>query len=331
LAIVPGAAVFGRKYELTLSDPSPDGASVEIFTISDSGDEPEALRIAFDIFTPCFSAYWWATIDIYNLDVTFVDRLLADASQIRQGLTVTLKAGYANGNFDIVWQGPIFQPLWSRENVVDFKLSLNCIFSLASVLSGSEDAAPNAALGANQTEIVRQIIRNLGLHEDFVATDLNPKKLSRGKKMFGSPDKYLNWIAEDNQMVWFLSHRGLSMGRLDDPAVSNDPAVIYTPTTGLVGTPEQTQNGVNFRVLLDPRLQARIPLMVAAIRQSAIREAKKQLGELILPLDQDGQYVVGAVRHVGDSRGGPWYTDVTGYTRIEDAMAWGALNANLYR
>ena len=334
-SLFSSAAIFGRKYQLTLSDPADDGTSVEIFTISDSDSEPEALRITFDVSMQCYSAYWEATIDIYNMDVTLVDKLLADASSIRQGLLVTLKAGYQNGNFDVIWTGPVFQATWARENVVDFKLSLHCIFSLVSALSGSADAAINASLGTNQTEIIRSILRNLGLKADFISQDINQKKLSRGKKMFGDPDRYLTWLAEDNQMVWFLSHRGLAIGPLlsseTDNAASQDPAVIYTPTTGLLDTPVQTQNGVNFAVLLDPRLQARMPLMTVAIDQAAIRELKKQIGELILPLDQNGIYIVGAVRHVGDSRGGPWYTAVTGYTRIQDALAWGGINANINR
>ena len=39
---------------------------------------------------------------------------------------------------------------------------------------------------------------------------LTAKKLPRGVTVFGSPDEYMDDIAEDNNMVWFLQQRGLS-------------------------------------------------------------------------------------------------------------------------
>ena len=326
--IVPGSTSFGRKYQLQIF--LDQGLQTEILTVTDSDFEPEALRIVFDVYTPCFATYWWADINIYNLNMTTTKSLISAASAIKQGMIVVLKAGYKNGNFDVIWQGPVFQALWSRENVVDFKLSLHCIFSLESALSGAVISPANSAAGASQSEILNGMIASLGLHADSISPTISQKKLSRGKKMFGSPERYFNWLAEDNNMIWFLSHRGITFGSLTDRQTSTEPAIKYTPTTGLLDTPQQTQNGVNFTVLLDPRLRAQIPLMTVAIDQAAIQQYKLSINELILPLDKDGVYVLGEVRHRGDSRGVPWYTEVTGYEKVGSAMAW-AFNANINR
>jgi hypothetical protein len=60
--------------------------------------------------------------------------------------------------------------------------------------------------------------------------------------------------------------------------------------------------------------------------QSLIRQYKVSVGDnKFLPLDQDGIYVIGGVRHRGDSRGGAWYSEVTGFVKVGDAVAWAAL------
>lgn len=324
--------LYGRKYQLLVTTPSltVSGGS-QIIDFSDSAFEPEALRIVFDVYTPCIhSAYWYADIDIYNLNQTATEQLVLASNNIAQGSQVTLSAGYGgNGNYGVIWQGPVFQALLTRENVVDLKLTLHCILSMESALSNNFISAQYSS-GISQSELILQMLNSIGLHADYVSPNLSQTKLSRGMTVFGTPDKYFTQIAESQNMVWFLSQRGFSIGKLNDGLNSGTtPGFVYSPTTGLLGTPEQTQAGVNFSVCLDPRLQAKIPLQTVGISQALIQQYKKQIGEVIYPLDQDGTYVVGAVRHRGDSRGNIWQTNITGYVAIGDVLTLLANNANI--
>lgn len=318
----PGTSIFGRKYTLQVLNPTVSG-DTEIIKIADSDAEPDALRIVFDVYTPAVhEAYWYADIDIYNLDQNTTQKIIQPSTaDLNQGQSVILRAGYKNGNYDVIWNGPVFQPLWVRENVTDYKVTLHCILGLDEIsrvgINGSY------AANTNQTDIIMDIIKKSGLHADNISPNISSKKLPRGKAVFGSPAKYFTQIAEDNNLLWWLSNRGLSVGSPnEDLSVSGDPVIVYTPDTGLVGTPEQTQDGVNFTVFLDPRVQAKKPLMQVKLDQSSIRFQKKQIGQFPGLLDRDGVYVVGAVRHHGDSRGETWYTQITGYTRVGDSLAW---------
>lgn len=322
-APVPGSNLYGRKYKLEVATPSASGTGTDVITVTDSDFEPEALRIVFDINMPAmYAPYWYASIDIYNLDQATEEKLVAAGGDLAQGMSVKLQAGYQNGNFDIIWQGPVFQPLWVRENVVDYKITLHCILGLdelsRTAISGQYSAQ------TSQTEIILDMLRQVGMKQDadLLSSSISKKPLIRGKSIFGSADNYLTQIAEDNNMVWFRGMEGVTVGSLNDGQTSAEPSTIYTPDTGLIGTPEQTQLGVDFTVLLDPRLKAQIPLMTVKLDQASIRFTKKQIGELPGLLDRDGVYVVGAVRHRGDSRGIPWYTEVTGYTKVGNAVAW---------
>jgi hypothetical protein len=80
----------------------------------------------------------------------------------------------------------------------------------------------------------------------------------------------------------------------------------------LLGVPEQTQEGMLFRVLLDP--EVRIGNIVQLAPGTAISPLPLQIGQYPSLVDRQNMYVVAGVRHVGDSRGRgeDWYTEITG-------------------
>lgn len=320
-------SLYGRKYSLQVTAPAGSGQQT-VLTISDSSFEPEALRIVFNVNTPAMQgAYWYADIDIYNCDSTTTQAVIQASQDYKQGMTAILKAGYLNGNYDIIWQGPVFQPLWTRENVTDYKLTLHCILSLEAATSGNP-ITQQYQDGMNQTEIVLDMIKNLGLAPvgpsgSYISPNLSTKSLPRGKTVFGSASDVLTEIAEDNNCVWFLSQRGLpgdpaslNMGKLDDGSLQTEAGFVYTPTTGLLGTPVQTQHGVNFSVLLDPRIKAQLPLQTVGIKEVVTQQLPRVPNQTVYTLSPTGTYVVGAVRHRGDSRGNTWQTEITGYRYI---------------
>jgi hypothetical protein len=102
---------------------------------------------------------------------------------------------------------------------------------------------------------------------------------------------------------------------------------INTPdgtTLSMIGTPQQTQYGVDFRVLLDARLKIDVPLPQVRLSGAYVRQAARAFpaGPLdIRPLPSDGLYAMLKVRHCGDTRGNDWYTEVTGYSSILDIIA----------
>ena len=333
-------ALYGIQWSLEVQTPQ-GGGSQSVLKVTGGTFLAETIRITFDVYTPCIqSAYWYADINIYNFNSDTALTLINGASNIAPGMTVILKAGFANGNYDVIWQGPVFQPTFVRENVTDYKLSLHCILGLAQASNGQVLSGAYAA-GQNQAEIITQMMQSIGLQVNPFGTKtqvaLTAKKLPRGVTVFGSPDEYMDDIAEDNNMVWFLQQRGLagssgvSIGILDD-GINATPqsGYVYTPSSGLLDTPIQTQAGVDFSILLDPRIKAQFPLMTVQIQQVIIQQLQRSPNSpQVTPLSTTGTYVVGAVRHRGDSRGNVWQTDITGYTLIGDVLALLANNANV--
>ena len=326
-------ALFGRKYQVKVSLPSADGSSQDVLVVTDSAFQPEALRATFDIYTPAIeAAFWYADICIYNLDQPTTQAILQ--RPIKQGMSVTVAAGYQNGNYGVIWSGPVFQPFLERENVTDLKRTLHCILGLDE-LSRTAISGTYAA-GTTQFDIINQIANQLFTKNSKarISSNLKPGKFPRGGVFFGNPHKYFADIAADNNMQYWLNPSGLTLGRADEDTPISTVDFVYSPATGIIGVPQQTQYGVNFKVLLDPRLQIVHPLPVVKIDNSSIRILKRQIGELIGVLDQDGEYIVVAARHYGDTRGEPWYTEISGVTSVGGKMAMmqafagGNLNSN---
>jgi hypothetical protein len=74
--------------------------------------------------------------------------------------------------------------------------------------------------------------------------------------------------------------------------------------------PQQTEFGVDFRVLLDSRLTAKLPPIQAQIKNAVIEQLALQVGTKQTTLTQDGVYFVAGVRHMGDTRGNLWESRV---------------------
>ena len=89
---------------------------------------------------------------------------------------------------------------------------------------------------------------------------------------------------------------------------------MVAPETGLIGSPQVTSNGVQFKVLLNPLIKIVNPSMLIYLEPTSvsIKQQLAQIGQYFTILDNAGYYQVGSLHHIGDTRGNDWYTEVTG-------------------
>src|ERR1035438_10547257 len=105
---------FIRQYRIIVSN----GNNVAL-DISD-------LRCTFKI-EKSFKAINFGEVTIYNLSAN------TQADIIQYGMRVVIEAGYENGNYGVIFDGDVYQPIWNREDIVDNTLTL-CCFDGNSVL-----------------------------------------------------------------------------------------------------------------------------------------------------------------------------------------------------
>jgi baseplate hub protein gp41 len=243
-----------------------------------------------------------ADIRVYNLDSD-------TALKIKQQYTkVIVQAGY-NSNRGVIFKGNIKQAIIGRESATDTFIDLNC---------GDGDLAYNYAIvntsvrSANQDTIFNQIAQpmyglgvTLGTNQpQFLSTTL-----PRGKTMYGNSRDYLRVFTQQNGLTWSLQNEQL--GFVKQQGYAPGVSVILTSKTGMIGTPQQTNIGVNVVCLINPLIQ---PGKTIKIDNASVAQLKIDLGNpkdpvnLAPPLTADGVYYVLVIEQTGDNRGVDWYS-----------------------
>ena len=298
--------LFGRKWKITVY--LSDGG---VLVLSDSSSTPigSALRTTFSIERPGYQACYYGDINVYNLNGA------TESTIIEEGNRVTVEAGYLDGYYGKIFDGKVFQVFRQRENVIDYKLTLHCIDGMGiydgnlvnfTIQPGS-DQRGHLQIIANQAKNPFQL--------GVVTDNLSTTKLPRGKTFFGSPESYLRPIAQSNNAQLYIYDNAVHMTRVvDGTVVQANQAIKVAPETGLIGSPQVTSNGVQFKVLLNPLIKIVNPSMLIYLEPTSvsIKQQLAQIGQYFTILDNAGYYQVGSLHHIGDTRGNDWYTEVTG-------------------
>lgn len=323
--------LYGRKFKLTIIL-NPNRTVTDVLTtigiapeldaiiIEQNSLEQNALRITFDVDYPGMQGWYYSEINIYNFNVSSLMQVIDD------GAAVILEAGYINGNYGEIFSGYIFQSLFERENITDYKLTLRCVdgqrlFSEEFTAFSLDRGRNNQVAHFNAIHAYAQQPITIG----NVPSQLRTTNMDRGVTVFTSPanglaDLLRNYSIDKVSDGCFFTKKGVTKYfDMNDPV--REPAIEITPANGgLIGTPIQTKYGCNFTCLLNAQIELDVPRVQVKLDMSQIRAMKAAQGLLLAPLDYDNTYQVIGVRHVGDTRGNEWYTYVTGINK-EGAQA----------
>jgi hypothetical protein len=282
------------------------------------------------------------------LDKTDVQNALYNATWAQ------LKAGFQTGptQMSTIWNGRVFQVTFTRDNVVDQVTTLHCIANPFAM-----DDVVNMPIGpwASQQQVVSSMVDAVGLPPISAASGtqsqaaedrMTNKKYPRGNTVFGKPSHFLGRIADDNYMQFFTDGSSAYISDMVNPstkpsyiyAAAPDPASVSPDlpagvTATLIGTPRQIPQGCIFTVLLDPRLLVKVPPLMVQIDRSAMVSQltirPNPNSQLTSPLSNDLSFFVAQLRHVGDTRGNDWHTEVIGYsTTYAKGLSYGLWGVN---
>ncbi|WP_283147598.1 phage protein [Silvimonas soli] len=278
------------------------------------GDDKEALdlsqlRFRFAIHRGDSKTPNSADIRVYNLSDETCQKIQKEFTR------VVLQAGYEE-NFGLIFDGTTVQFRRGRESQTDTYLDIT---------AADGDRAYNFAVmnmslaaGASVDDQIAAIIQSMvphGVTLGYKPPALTGNTLPRGKTYFGAAKTYLDDLVKTISAKWSIQDGKVEIIPLDAYIPGEIPAV--TAATGMVGLPEQTQNGIKVRMLLNPaiRIGRLIQLDNASIQEQrygvsaenlkanniAARQGKK---------DNNGRYYIMVAEHSGDTRGNEWYTDV---------------------
>lgn len=236
--------------------------------------------------------------------------------------TITLQAGYENGNYGVIFSGTIKEVRKGRERNIDSYLDIYAAdgdeyygFAVAA-LSLAAGQTPAQVITAIQSAQSPNGVASLPFASD--ASGLiagagagQAQALSRGKVLFGMTRdlardwalKYgYRWSMQNGQFV-VVPITGYRPGE----------AVVLSSTTGLIGVPEAQNDGVHARALLNPliRIGGLVQIAQSDINQITLQQQGLQYAPAVATVTTaTGFYRVLVSESTGDTRGNDWFTDI---------------------
>lgn len=258
-----------------------------------NGLEVSELHCTFQIEKSMSDTPNHSTVKIYNLAPQSRNTILEEGSRI------IIEAGYQNGPYGLIYDGDLIQTLRYTEDGVTEVMELIAqdgdIFLNKGFIS--------VTYGAGQT--AQSILSGLAeaggqpMELGYVSPDLSQTKLTRGKVLFGQPKQYARKMAHGEGALFYVNDRKIHMVKPSD--LPDGEIISLSPSSGLVGMPELTDDGIKTKCLLNPLLNINKQVY---IDNGFVQSQKAVAGS--------GVYKVLTLTHTGDTRGQDWYTEFTG-------------------
>lgn len=274
------------------------------------------LHVQFRVFSATTSTLNHAEITIWNLSAKNAMALFKEFTE------VSLSVGYGGYRADvegaidsgegIIFQGDICRVEMGKENAVDSYVRIfaqdgdkgyNWCMTLATLNEGWTD-----------DDLYKQLMQDLqpfnllpGYKPDFKLTP------SVGAlTMYGQTRDYVDVLAERQNCDWFIDY-GKVCFVPKEGYIPSGVVPALSATSGLIGVPTLTLNGVNVTCLMNSNVRngGAIQIDKSAITQINLITPIQGVDDpgIVVPgLSANGLYKVHCVEHVGDNRGQDWYT-----------------------
>ena len=291
------------------------------------------FRVTFSTFQNDQSSPNHAVIRVYNLKPSTVAAIKGEYGAVR------LSAGYVNQNYSTIFSGTIKQFHIGRINATDSYLDMYCADGDIPYIHGV--VYSSIPKGANN---LQQQLNNLAKSMPALSVPaplINTNTplfvaMPRGKVQWGMAaagmDDFAKTLGTGNGGAsWSIQNGQVQI--LDAGKYIKSRIIDINVRTGMIGTPEQTDQGIKVKTLLNSsyRVGTLVNINNKDINQTAYSNGTKAATnptqysgiQNLAPVDADGQYYIAVVEHSGDTRGEEWYSEL-----ICLAMNAGVVTAN---
>jgi hypothetical protein len=248
-----------------------------------TGFECSQLRISFEVTKTIGSEPNPAKIRVYNLNES-----KRNAIRNKEYNKVILWVGYSE--MRVIYAGDIVKGNIRRDGL-DIITEMECGDGANAIIYARVSKTLSA--GASDTAIVNETLRDMDGISTGVSDIPNARILPRGKALVGNARDILSQVARNNKADWSVQDGSLLM-LPKDKALEADEGFILSKDTGMIGSPEETGDGLKVTCLLNPAL--RIGSMVRV--ESILKHF-------------NGDYKITELSHSGDYMADNWSTQIT--------------------
>lgn len=285
---------------------------LDVVVATDAGDNLDFadMRVSFQVRRGDRQTPNSADVRIYNLKDDTANKI-----GTKEFTQLSIEAAY-QGNAGLIFQGQIKQV---RKGRIDQKTTY------VDVTAADGDSAYHfstiaRSLAANFPPVdgllgMIQSLAQAGIQQPVKLPQIPPNKRVRGRVFYGVTRDELRDFCEANDMKWSIQDGVLTLIPLTGylPA----PIPVISPSTGLIGVPEQTQNGIEIRSLLNPLIKIGQLIKLDSTDINRLRLGLDQAStsnnlalQQQVKINADGLYYVMVANHSGDTRANEWYTDM---------------------
>jgi len=265
--------------------------------------ESEEIRVNFNIEKSLVGYPNLANIKIYNLSES--NRNIIE----EKGLHVQLFAGYEDTEAPMLFFGDVV-------NIVHQKSGADWISEIfaADGVNILSTATINKTLPAGTTtgQVYDELVGQMdgiskGVTEGLKNCLSGKRSLLRELQLSGNIKDWLDKLSKDCGFDYSVNDGVIETTPSKAP-ISDVPPTIINQATGMIGSPERTEIGINVKNLLLPALKLGRTIKVESISE------KINVGNLffrkIPPIRNEGVYRIDKLIHVGDNYDNPWETSI---------------------
>lgn len=280
--------LFGRVYRIAVYNKYGQG-----FDLSE-------LHITFDVKRTITMDNSTGVITIYNLNVEYENEIITNCNRI------TIEAGY-EGLFGLIYDGDIIQCIRGIENGVDYYLTIVTMDGDRFMNSGFTTI--NIPKGASKRNVAETLCTQSTNATEIAALSSAFEKSNyiRSKAVFGRSKEYLSQLASGENANFYTENGMVKLTSVTD--LPEDTILRIDSTSGLIGSPQQNQTGINFQALLNPRIK--LNSLVNIPNSQIIEQQYSDGSAATYQLDADNVYRVLEIQYQGDTRGQNWYVNCT--------------------
>jgi hypothetical protein len=266
----------------------------------------ETFRIQFEVIKTIQSVPNTARIRIYNLSKDSENKIRGEFDE------VLVNAGY-KGSELLIFRGNL-RHIFRLPEAPSFITDIDAA-------DGDRDFRKSIvnetlAAGTSSSQLLDKVMATFKTTKKGHVV-IKEKARSRGKVISAPARQVLDDLARDSGAHWSIQNGNLEIVPVDSTLPTE--AIVLSPETGLLGTPQIDDKGITAKCLLNPRIRVNGKVKIDNIFfQARIhKQTPKKPGSKAKPksheltrLDPDGIYKVVAIKHSGDTRGEEWLTEV---------------------
>ena len=258
-----------------------------------------------------------------------------------------LKFVFPDMQVSTIFNGQIAQAKPGRENGTDTYIEINAIDSDQVYLNGFVSTSIPA--GSSQQSQMNQIAKyvqgamannkRLAQYSPYAVAFGNitdqATVVHRGQAHVGKFTDILGRYAANNNADFYMTNNTPTFLKRND--INPQYTRIISRSTGMIGQPQQTIDGIKVRTLLDPNIVQGIEVQITV---DDIQQASQLLSNdgtvtnnQLSPINSDvvspmvsgiaGKYKVLVATHSGHTRSNEWYTDITCFSRQQNSVGGG--------